>query len=73
MFKKIVFSFFLIMMTGCFVIIDDDCDFRHPRYSHVEQDCYYDDEVVSVCDRYGYCWRESRTEYVCEDVYVCHY
>jgi hypothetical protein len=60
-----------ILMSGCLILWDDECDRVDPDYSHTEYDCYYVSSPVDVCDRYQ-CWTEYRDVQVCDEYHVCY-
>mgnify|MGYP001211173803 CR=1 FL=1 len=58
------------LLTGCLMILDDDCDRRDPDYWYTEEDCYDTRQTVEVCDYQG-CWTETRPVRVCDEYHVC--
>ena len=58
-------------MSGCLILIDEDCDIYSVDYSHTEFECYHRPERVQVCNRY-YCWDDPRNVQVCDEYHVCY-
>ena len=63
--------FLCLFLSGCIIVMDEDCDPESVDYSHTEYDCYLTLKRVRVCDDY-YCWNESREVQVCDDIHVCY-
>ena len=67
-------KYLIIIMTmflsGCLILLDEDCDPYSVDYSHSEWDCYTSGERVEVCNRH-YCWDEYRNVEVCDEYHVC--
>jgi hypothetical protein len=68
---KYIFFMMSLLLSGCFIIVDDECHRHDPYYSHTEYDCYYASERVQVCNR-DYCWHETRDRRVCDEYDVCY-
>lgn len=71
MFKKVVYIMSLISLSGCLLILDDDCERDDPDYWYTEHDCYDHRVRVRVCNEYNVCWYEDRYNRVCDDYHVC--
>jgi len=59
-----------LLLSGCLLILDNDCDTDDPDYSHTEYDCYHATRAVEVCDG-RYCWEEWRESRVCDEHHIC--
>ncbi len=68
---RFLFLLMAVLMSGCLLILDDECDRYSPDYSHTEYDCYFANERVEVCN-VQYCWYETRDRRVCDEYHVCH-
>ena len=68
--KKTTVILTLLTLSGCLIVLDDDCDRTDPDYWYTEYDCYYVTETFEVCGRNS-CWIEDRSRRVCDEYYIC--
>lgn len=71
MVKKIICIMPLMFLTGCLLILDNDCKISDDDYWYTDYDCYDQREMVEVCSRHE-CWSEYRYRRVCDEYYICH-
>ena len=68
---RTLFVILSLVMSGCIILLEEECDRYDRDYSHSEYDCYYTTERVEVCNRY-YCWMENREVQVCDEYHICY-